>query len=140
MGLNHKAQQLLEKAVKKNPGNVSFPLFILPITHFPTLLSITHITGNAPLLVNLASNLEPSSPPSITTSDRALLLFGQAIQADPSLMEAYAVFRYAIHSATFLTRPNSYTNRAAVYTTRKECATARRLPVFFLLNAHFLQV
>lgn len=59
-------------------------------SHHCVLLKITLTpSGNAPLLVNLASNLEPPpSSPTASTTDRALLLFGQAIQADPSLMEA----------------------------------------------------
>ena len=136
MGLNHKAQQLLEKAVKKHPGNASFPFALSPSITFPP----PHISSpdNAPLLVNLASNLEPSSPPSNATSDRALLLFGRALQADPSLMEAYALACCTIYCAAFLTRPHSYTNRAAVFTTRKECATTRRLPVLSPVERSFI--
>jgi hypothetical protein len=91
MGLNHKAQQLLEKAIKKNPG-CTHSIPINASTFSPSTASPPSLSGNAPLLVNLASNLEPpslSSPStSISTTERALLLFGQAIQADPSLMEA----------------------------------------------------
>ena len=76
MGHKQKAQALLEKAVKKNPGNL--PPLPLPPS------SLTPPSGNAPLLVNLASNLEPPA-----TSDKALQLFDMAIAADPSLMEAY---------------------------------------------------